>query len=147
MSSATASSARPRRTRRGARARGSDRSWGARRPDVLRRVHLGFGGPCRMVAGSMGAAAEEALRARPAWASRARWKTALGALALSVAALIPFWSLYAAHFLGSRPGWTPTGFIQYDQLYYLANAREMVREGSWVFYRNPFDHDPAARPI
>jgi len=76
-----------------------------------------------------------------------RRRPAIGALTLALIAGAAFWSLHVAHFLWAPPGQTPTGFIEYDQLYYLAEAQEMVAEGRWLFYRNPFDDHQAARAI
>ena len=49
---------------------------------------------------------------------------------------------YLAHFGASGAG-IPTGFIQGDQAYYMANAREHFDSGSFSFlYGNPFDGSP-----
>ncbi|MCK5843710.1 MAG: hypothetical protein KAG97_03315 [Victivallales bacterium] len=50
--------------------------------------------------------------------------------------LTPVFVLYIAHY-ASEPN--PTGFIQYDMPYYMANAREYFDRGSFnLFYSNPF---------
>ena len=54
--------------------------------------------------------------------------------------------LYAAHALGAPPGYGPTGFIQYDQLYYMANARELLDRGG-LTYGNPFSPEYATAAI
>jgi hypothetical protein len=59
-------------------------------------------------------------------------------LALFAPALVP----YASHLALQPPGRLPTGFIQYDLPYYLANAREHFDAGHFrLFYSNPFDPD------
>ena len=53
-----------------------------------------------------------------------------------LALLTPVLLFYACHFCG-RPN--PTGFIQYDMPYYMANAREYFDRGGFrLFYSNPF---------
>ena len=62
----------------------------------------------------------------------------LPALLLVLPATLP----YFAHFAASGEG-IPTGFIQGDQAYYMANAREHFDSGSFsFFYGNPFDGSP-----
>jgi hypothetical protein len=62
----------------------------------------------------------------------------LPALLLALPAALP----YIAHFAASGEG-TPTGFIQGDQAYYMANAREHFDSGRFsFFYGNPFDGSP-----
>jgi hypothetical protein len=62
----------------------------------------------------------------------------LPGLLLIVPATIP----YVAHYAGSIGG-VPTGFIQGDQAYYMANAREHFDSGNFSFlYGNPFDGSP-----
>jgi len=47
---------------------------------------------------------------------------------------------YAAHFAYQLPGRQPTGFIDYDPPYYMANAREHFDAGHFrLFYSNPYD--------
>ena len=60
--------------------------------------------------------------------------------------LLPVVWLYGAHALGAPPGYGPTGFIQYDQLYYMANARELIDRGG-LTYGNPFSPGYATAPI
>jgi len=74
---------------------------------------------------------------------RRHWRV----LFFALLAVAPFWSLHLAHEVFAPPGTTATGFIQGDQLYYLANARELVREGSWFLYKNPYDDAPSARRL
>jgi hypothetical protein len=56
----------------------------------------------------------------------------------SLALLLPVIALYACEYL---TGWF-TGFIQYDQPYYMANAREFFDGGFHFLYGNPFSPDP-----
>ncbi len=62
---------------------------------------------------------------------------------------LPVALFYAASFGRSwLAGRQPTGFIQYDQAYYLANAREYLDADDFsIAYRNPFDPDAAAPRI
>ncbi len=76
-----------------------------------------------------------------------RPRRALRALILALVAVAPFWSLYLVNDLLGPPLTVSTGFLQYDSLYYLANAHELVEHGDWIGYRNPYDDDPAARRI
>jgi len=52
----------------------------------------------------------------------------------------PIFLFYLRHFLVfiSNPDAFPTGFVQGDQAYYLANARQIFDEGFTFFYSNPF---------
>jgi hypothetical protein len=60
----------------------------------------------------------------------------LVSLALAAPALLP----YISHFAACPSGRLPTGFIQLDMPYYLANAREHFDNGRFqFFYSNPFD--------
>jgi hypothetical protein len=64
-------------------------------------------------------------------ASKIRWTVLL----LSLPALIPLGNaLIAPHFQGK----VPTGFIQYDMPYYLANGREHFDQGLQLTYGNPY---------
>lgn len=67
----------------------------------------------------------------PASSSLKRW---LAALAL----LTPVILLYLAHYLLLPEGLFAHGFLQYDQPYYLANAREHFDAGFSLLYRHPF---------
>ena len=60
-----------------------------------------------------------------------------GMIAVCVA---PFWLIYVAHF--TSPNGEPTGFIQYDMPYYVANGREIFERGNGFAYPNPFDPSP-----
>lgn len=62
---------------------------------------------------------------------------AAGALVLPVAAV------HAGHLLWHAPALSPTGFLQYDQPYYMANAREHWDDGFHPLYGLPASHDPA----
>ncbi len=66
-------------------------------------------------------------------------------LALALAG--PVIALYGLHLFGAAQGMTPTGFIQYDQLYYMANAREIADGGHWLTYGNAFGPDYASAPV
>jgi len=60
---------------------------------------------------------------------------------LSLFLLAPAIGLYAAHVIhgGLDSGRSPTGFIQYDMIYYMANAREHFDSGTFkLTYGNPF---------
>lgn len=60
---------------------------------------------------------------------------------------LPVVLFYVAHWAFAPPGFNGTGFVQYDQLYYMANAREIVDRGGWFTYGNPFSPDPATQAI
>ncbi len=73
--------------------------------------------------------------ARPSRAAR-ELRLWLVSLALFAPALVP----YVSHFALQPAGKLPTGFIQYDLPYYLANAREHFDGGQFrLFYSNPYD--------
>lgn len=57
----------------------------------------------------------------------------------------PFVSLYLGHF--AYYGEAATGFLQADQPYYMANAREIYERGNGLAYPNPYDPDPDAPVI
>jgi hypothetical protein len=59
-------------------------------------------------------------------------------------ALLPYYTVYAAHFLLHPDA---TGFIQNDQPYYVANGREIFERGNGFAHPNPFDPDPNAPVI
>lgn len=54
---------------------------------------------------------------------------------------LPVVGLYAIHAVNAPPGFGPSGFVQYDQLYYMANARELLDSGGGLTYGNPFSPD------
>ncbi len=59
-------------------------------------------------------------------------------------ALVP----YAAHFAYQAPGRLPTGFIDYDLPYYMANAREHFDSGHFrFFYPNPYNASQASPAV
>src|SRR5439155_11051134 len=62
--------------------------------------------------------------------------------ALAAALLLPVYFLYIVHFTSmAAPG---TGFLQYDQAYYMAIARAYFADGDFaLFYGLPFSPDPA----
>jgi hypothetical protein len=60
---------------------------------------------------------------------------------VSLALLLPVIVLYACEYFGAN-GNTFTGFIQYDQPYYMANARKFFDGGFYLLYGNPFSPDP-----
>lgn len=65
----------------------------------------------------------------------ARW----GVAALFV---LPLLSLYLADIVTTPAGLTPTGFLQYDTPYYIANAREHLDRGGFALtYGNPSTAD------
>ena len=67
---------------------------------------------------------------RPAWL----WLAA--ALAVS-----PMVAIYLFHIFFPPAGQDPTGFVQYDQPYYMANAREPYDAGTFPMYGLPFSPD------
>ncbi|HEV3272360.1 MAG TPA: hypothetical protein VGZ93_09290 [Candidatus Methylacidiphilales bacterium] len=60
---------------------------------------------------------------------------------MSLALLLPVIGLYACEYLRGD-GRAFTGFIQYDQPYYMADAREFFDGGFHLLYGNPFSPDP-----
>ena len=64
----------------------------------------------------------------------------------SLILFLPVVALYACEYLGGGGG-TFTGFIQYDQPYYMANARKFFDGGFHFFYGNPFSPDPQTPSI
>ncbi|MBS1581054.1 MAG: hypothetical protein JST66_02530 [Bacteroidetes bacterium] len=79
------------------------------------------------------------LKERPAPAMREppliRWS-------INLVLALPVVLLYIAHYAGTRPGMVALGFIQYDQAYYMANARELVEhESLGPAYPLPFSAD------
>lgn len=76
---------------------------------------------------------DQSARPIPALRNRFRW------LWIILAAL-PFWALYVQHFLQPNP----TGFLQYDQPYYVANGREVFERGNGFSHPNPYDPAPDA---
>jgi hypothetical protein len=65
---------------------------------------------------------------------------------VSLALLLPVIALYACDYLDGK-GSTFTGFIQYDQAYYMANARKFFDGGFHFLYGNPFSPDPQTPKI
>lgn len=63
---------------------------------------------------------------------------------LSLIAVLPFYSVYLAHFLLNADA---TGFIQGDQPYYVANGREIFERGNGFAHPNPYEIDPQAPVI
>lgn len=61
-----------------------------------------------------------------------------------VLAVLPFLSLYPAHYLSQEGA---TGFIQLDQPYYTANGRAIFERGNGLAYPNPYDPSPDAPAI
>lgn len=57
-------------------------------------------------------------------------------LLLAILALLPFYSVYAAHALTLDE---VSGFIQYDMPYYVANGREIFERGNGFAAPNPYD--------
>jgi hypothetical protein len=66
--------------------------------------------------------------------------------AASLALLLPVIALYACEFLRGD-GRSFTGFIQYDQVSYMADARKFFDGGFHFFYGNPFSPDPQTPAI
>lgn len=65
---------------------------------------------------------------------------------VSLALLLPVLVLYASEYLRGD-GRAFTGFIQYDQPYYMANARKFFDGGFHFLYGNPFSPDPQTPAI
>lgn len=62
---------------------------------------------------------------------------------LSALLLLPIIAVYLIHFVSPAAGHTGTGFLQYDQIYYMANAREHFDPGTFsLFYGLPFSPFP-----
>lgn len=61
--------------------------------------------------------------------------------ALSVIALGPIVWAYLAHFVGVHPGDVATGFLQYDQASYMADARQYANGPFYILYGLPFSPD------
>ena len=57
---------------------------------------------------------------------------------LALLLMIPVFILYAGHVVHGPAGFGPTGFIQEDQLYYVANARKHFDGAFSLVYGNPF---------
>lgn len=64
---------------------------------------------------------------------------------LFAAMLLPWLTILAAHYVGN--GTQATGFIQYDQPYYVANGRAAFERGDGLRYPNPSDSSPDAPVI
>jgi hypothetical protein len=63
---------------------------------------------------------------------------------LSAALFLPVIALYAAHFIPGSNGASGTGFLQYDQPYYMAIARKYFDDGGLsLTYGLPFSPDPS----
>jgi hypothetical protein len=60
---------------------------------------------------------------------------------LALLASLPIGWLVACYFLGAPPGIRATGFIQYDQAYYMAEAREHWDGGFHLLYGLPASPD------
>jgi hypothetical protein len=66
--------------------------------------------------------------------------------ALGAMLLLPVYFFYIAHF--TIPGAPGTGFVQYDQSYYMALARAYFSHGHFALvYGLPFSPDPATPRI
>lgn len=60
----------------------------------------------------------------------------------------PLYLLYACNFMFLPPGTHGTGFLQYDQPYYMANARAYFSDGPFTLtYGLPFSFDPATPKV
>jgi hypothetical protein len=60
---------------------------------------------------------------------------------LAFLAMLPICWLTACYFLGAPQNTRPTGFIQYDQAYYMAEARQHFDDGFHLFYGLPASSD------
>src|SRR4051794_5817902 len=71
-------------------------------------------------------------------AGRGAFRRELGYGLISLILMSPATIPYLVHLLPT-PGWRPTGFIQPDMAYYMANAREHFDNDRFqLFYGNPF---------
>ncbi len=60
---------------------------------------------------------------------------------ISILLILPMIVVCAVHFLSQNEGLHATGFLQYDQFYYMANAREHYDSGVFsITYGLPFSH-------
>lgn len=84
--------------------------------------------------------ADQARAAAPAAAGRRAWLVAL-------VLWLPYMLVWLAPALFAHEGLVPTGFVQHDQPYYLANGRAVFERGNGLLGPNPFDPDPAAPAI
>ena len=79
------------------------------------------------------------------FSSQHRWREAC-IWGISLALLTPMLLTYAIHFFLLSEGLRGTGFLQYDQFYYMANAREHFDAGHFTLLYNlpfsPFDDSP-----
>jgi hypothetical protein len=80
-------------------------------------------------------------RHRTADLSHSLWYRLLGRpwLVASVA-LVPFLWIVRAHFAYVPKGSVATGFLQYHQAYYMANARQLINDGFHLLYSLPSSH-------
>lgn len=61
--------------------------------------------------------------------------------------LLPTLAMVLVHLLVHPAGLEPTGFLQYDQPYYMANGREHFDGGFHLLYGLPYSDDPATPRI
>lgn len=67
---------------------------------------------------------------------------------LSVLLCTPLYLVYACNFMFLPPDTHGTGFLQYDQPYYMANARAYFSDGHFTLtYGLPFSFDPATPKV
>ncbi len=61
---------------------------------------------------------------------------------VSILLILPMVAVYSVHFGMAPEASSPTGFLQYDQFYYMANAREHFDNGAFsISYGLPFSPD------
>ena len=59
---------------------------------------------------------------------------------LALLLLIPIFIFYAGYFFNYAPGYRPTGFIQYDNISYVAYAKQYIdHPGTGIGYSNPLN--------
>lgn len=76
------------------------------------------------------------------------FKTLRSHARLATGLLIPVVLFYAAHFVNAPDGKRPTGFVQYDIPYYMANARQYFDgQSKGIFYSNAYDYRTDAPAI
>ena len=71
----------------------------------------------------------------------ARGRRRPGDWVLALLLFAPMWAIYVLHFLCAPEGSTGTGFLQYDQPSYMANAREHFDGGFSPTYGLPYSPD------
>jgi hypothetical protein len=79
-------------------------------------------------------------------AGQTRFSSGLAWVASAIA-IAPMVVIYLFHMSFPPAGLRPTGFLQYDQPYYMANAREPYDSGTFPVYGLPFSPDDSTPAI